>query len=110
LHRRPLDLGEIADLRLGEFDVVDRLRGDLGDKRVDLAFGEAKAWRRPFVKALAEFAHRHVTALGDIGNYPLDGAADLGVGLFLLAAERRLFDVSWHISSYSITSSASASR
>ena len=58
-HRFALDLGEIADLRLREADVVERLRRDLRDHRGDLGIGQAEARRRPFVEALAEFAHRH---------------------------------------------------
>src|SRR5437016_7162898 len=48
--RGALDLGKISDLRLGEFDVVDRLRRDLDDECRDLVFREAKASWRPFVK------------------------------------------------------------
>ena len=66
--RGALDLGEIADLGLREFDVVDRLRRDLGDECGDLVVRQAKARRRPFVEALAELAHRRVAALGDIGD------------------------------------------
>ena len=90
LQRGALDLGEIADLRLREFDVVDRLRRDLGDECRDLVLGQAKARRRPFVEALAKFAHRRVAALGDIGDDGLDRAPDFGVGFFLLSGERRL--------------------
>jgi hypothetical protein len=96
LQRGALDLGEVADLRLGEFDVVDRLRRDLGNECGDLILGEAKARWRPFVEALAELAHRRIAALGDIGDDRLDRAANLGVGLFVLAGESRSFDVAGH--------------
>ena len=79
-----------------EFNVVDGLRRDLGDECGGLAFREAKAWRRPFVKPLAELAHRCIAALGDIGDDGLNRAPDLGIGFFLLAGQRRPFDVPRH--------------
>ena len=84
-HRRPLDLGEMPDLRLREFDVVDRLRRDFGDQCRNLVLGEAEARRRPFVEPLRHFTHRRIAPSGDIGNDALDRAADPGVGRFLLA-------------------------
>ena len=95
--RSPLDLGKIADLPLREFDVVDRLRRHLGDERGDFVVGEAEARRRPFVEAFAEFAHRRIAALGDIGDDAFDRGASLGVGLFLLAGERGSLDVAGHL-------------
>jgi hypothetical protein len=86
----------MADLLLREFDVLDRLRRDHGDERLDLARAEAKAWRRPFVKTFRQFAHCLIAAPGDIGNNGLDRAADLSVGLFLLAGQRRRFYVLRH--------------
>jgi hypothetical protein len=83
----------MADLGLCEFDVVDRLRRDPGDERLDLIRAEAEATRRPFVKALRQLAHRGVAAFGDISDDRLDHAADLSVGLFLLAGERCRLDV-----------------
>jgi hypothetical protein len=59
---------------------------------VDLVIGQPETRRGPFVKALAEFAHGRVAALSDIGDDGFDGAADLGVGLFLLTRHRRGLD------------------
>src|SRR6516165_6454247 len=87
LQRGALDLGEIADLRLREFDVVDRLRRDLGDECGDLAVAQAKSRRRPFVEPLAELSRRRVTTFGDICDDSLDRNADPRVGFFLLASE-----------------------
>src|SRR5262245_20275906 len=98
----------MADLLLREFDVVDRLRCNLGDERRDLVRGQAKARRRPFVKAIYGLAHCGIAALSNIDDDGLDRAPDLRVGLFLLAGERRRFNVSRHRPSYSITSFASA--
>ena len=39
LQRGALDFGEAADLSLGELDVVDGLRRDLGDEVFDLRHG-----------------------------------------------------------------------
>ncbi len=96
LQRGALDLGEVADLRLGEFDVGDGLRRDLRDESADLVVGQPKARRRPFVEFLGQFAHRRVAARADIGDDALDGAADLGVGLVLGPGQRRGFDVARH--------------
>ena len=71
-HRGALDLGEIADLRLREFDIVDRLRRDLGDQCRNLVLGEAEARRRPFVEPLRQVAHRRVAPFGDIGDDGFD--------------------------------------
>jgi hypothetical protein len=86
----------MAALLLREFDVFDRLRCDLGDEGLDLVDAEAKAWRRPFVETLRQFAHCLIAALGDIRNNGLDRAADLSVGLFLLAGQRRRLDMPGH--------------
>lgn len=94
--RGALDLGEMADLSLGEFDVLDGLRRDLGDEIADRGIAEAEARRRPFVETLRQFAYRPIAALGDIGDDRLDRGADLGVGFFLLAGQRRPLDVSGH--------------
>jgi hypothetical protein len=94
--RGALDLREMADLRLCEFDVVDRLRRDLGDEPDDLVLREFEARRRPFIEALAELAYCRIAAFGDIGDDRLNGAPDFGVGFFLSAGERRPFDVAGH--------------
>jgi hypothetical protein len=96
VHRAPLDLGEIADLRLREFDVLDRLRRDFVEECGNLVLGEAEARRRPFVEPLRHFAHRRVAPFGDIRDDALDDAADLGVGLFVLAGQRRPLDLPGH--------------
>jgi len=86
----------MADLRLGKFDVVDRLRRHFGDQRRNLISAQLETRRRPFVEAFRQFAHRLIAAFGDIGDDRFDGAPDLGVGFFLPAGERRCFDVLGH--------------
>src|SRR5437588_4802233 len=51
---------------------------------------------RPFVEPLRHFTHRRIAPSGDIGDDALDRAADPGVGRFLLAGQRRPFDVPGH--------------
>ncbi len=96
LERGALELGEIADLGLREFDVGDGLRRDLGDEGGDLGSGQAEARRRPFVEFFREFAHRSVAARADIGDDALDRAADLGVGFVLAPGQRAGFDLARH--------------
>src|SRR5579884_993289 len=96
LQRGALDLGEVADLRLGEADVVERLRRDPGDEVADLRLRQAEARRRPLVEALAELAHRRVAARAHIGDDRFDRGAGFGVGLVLGAGERGGLDVARH--------------
>ena len=96
LHRITLDLREVADLRLREFDVGDRLCRHSGEERADLLRRQAKARGRPFVEALGKFADRLVAALPDIGEDRFDRRLDLGVRLFLLARQRGRLDVARH--------------
>src|SRR5438132_13637781 len=56
LYRRPLRLGEVAHLRLSELNVVDGLRGKLGETIFNLLLGQAKSGRVPFVELLGDFA------------------------------------------------------
>ena len=86
----------MADLRLGKFDVVDRLRRHFGDQRRNLISAQLETRRRPFVEAFRQFAHRLIAAFGDIGDDASDRAPDLRVGLFLLAGKRRSLHVRGH--------------
>jgi hypothetical protein len=90
-HRGALKLGKMADLRLCEFDVLDRFGRHFGNQRLNLTGTQPKARRRPFVETLAEFAHCCIAAFRDVGDDRLDRAADLCVGLFLLSGQRRFF-------------------
>src|ERR1044071_7668773 len=76
-HRFALDFGEVADLRLREADVVERLRRDFLHYRGDVAVGQAESRRRPVAKALAEVADGAVAARPDIGDDRLDRLARL---------------------------------
>ena len=78
-HRFALDAGEVADLGLGEGDVLDDAGRHRGDQRVDLPGAEAKALRRPVVEFLRQRADRRVAASLDIGEDVLDRLADRAV-------------------------------
>jgi hypothetical protein len=99
LQRGALDLGEITDLRLSKFDIVNGLRRNFGNERLDLSGAQTKARRRPFVEAFRQRAHCSIAALCDIGEDGLHYAADLGVRFFLRTGERSVLDVSRHVSS-----------
>ena len=97
LERGALDLGEIADLRLREFDVVDGLRRQ--------PWRRGRGFRRRDRRKLGgdhlsnfsdKLAYRRVAASGDIGDDAFDRAADFGVGLVLLAGQRGGLDVPGH--------------
>jgi len=94
--RGALDLREIADLRLREFDIADGLWRHLGDEPDDLVLREFEARRRPLIKALAELAYCRIAAFGDIGDDRLNRAPDFGVGFFLSAGERPILGRAAH--------------
>ncbi|MCY1308908.1 hypothetical protein D9M70_589510 [compost metagenome] len=89
VHRVLLHLGEAADLRLGEADIVEGLLRQAGNAGVDLLLGEAEAFRRPLVELPGVLAHRRIAALFDIREDAFDGGAHLrlvaGLGLGRLA-------------------------
>jgi hypothetical protein len=69
---------------------------NLGYEAADLVIRQPETRRRPFVKAVAEFAYGRVAALADIRDDGFDGAADLGVGLFMQTRQRRRLDMPVH--------------
>ena len=92
-HRVALDLGEVADLGLGELDVLPDVGGHGSDQRVDLRRRQAEAFRRPVVELRRKGAHRRVAPGLDVGEDILDGAADSVVlGPLVLGAFRLLQD------------------
>ena len=76
--RVALDLREIADLLLREFDVFDDLLGKLAHAVLDFALAQAEVFRRPVVEFPRQVAHGCVAALLDVGEDVLDGLAYLG--------------------------------
>ncbi len=91
LQRVLLDLGEIADLRLREPDVVDFARRHGFDAGLDLRRAQLEGRRVPVVELARILAHRLVAALLDVGQDGLHGLADLGdVGGILLGADAGL--------------------
>ena len=92
-HRVALDPGEIADLGLGELDVLADVGGHGSDQRVDLRRRQAEALRRPAVELLGQRADRRVAPGLDVGEDVLDRAADRVVlGALVLGALRLLQD------------------
>ena len=103
LHRGALDLGEVADLRLREFDVVDRLRRDLGDQAADLVRRTGESSAATICRSARDSSRTAASPrVRDIGDDGLDRAAGLGVGFFLLAGERGGLDVPGHGSSFNV--------
>ena len=95
-HRSALDLGEIADLGLREFDVVDRLRRDLGDQCLDLVRRSGESSAATICRSAPTIRAPRRRRVGDIGDDGFDRAADFGIGFFLLAGECGLLDVPGH--------------
>ena len=89
--RGALHLGEAADLCLSEFDVLDHLRGQAVDQRLDFRRRQAEVLRLPFVELRRQFAHRRIAARDDVIEDRLDCLAHLAVGReFLFLASRRV--------------------
>src|SRR6266702_4179946 len=85
LYRRPLRLGEVAHLRLSELNVVDGLRGKLGETIFNLLLGQAKSGRVPFVELLGDFAQSSFAAtlnIFDNASYDVADLLGIGRGLF----------------------------
>ncbi len=74
-----LNFRKAADLRLGEFDVLDRLGRDCLDQTRDLVIAEAESRWRPFVEFFRQGADSHIPLSGDIGKDRFDGRAHPGV-------------------------------
>ncbi len=72
-----LDFREVADLRLGELDVLDILFGDLIIAGVDLFPAEAEFLRRPAVELLGIIPERRIAARLDVVENALHGLAHL---------------------------------
>ncbi len=79
VERRLLLLGEIADLRLGEADVVEVALADFRDGALDFLLAQPEILRRPLVEFLRQLPDRLVAALLDGGQDRLDRFADFGV-------------------------------
>ena len=89
LQRRPLRLGEVAHLGLGELDVVDVALGELGQAALDLLLRKPERGWVPFVELLRNFAQSRLAATFDVFNNAGDDVADflrLGGGLLGRAA------------------------
>ena len=80
LHGVLLLLREVADLGLGELDVVEVALGDLRDGLLDLGRRQAEVLRLPIVEFLRQVADRRVLLLFDLREDAFDGAAHRGVG------------------------------
>jgi hypothetical protein len=79
LDGRALDRGEIADLSLGEADVLQIAWGDLCHGGVDLGLREDKTLRRPAIEFLRQVTDRRVAALLHVGEDLLDGSSHFRV-------------------------------
>ena len=90
------DFGEAADLRLGELDVVDHLRRQAVDQRLDLRLRQPELLRLPFVELRRQFAHRRVATAHDIVEDGLDRLADLAIGLEFLFLGRTTLQIADH--------------
>src|SRR5262249_55043976 len=77
LQRGALDLREVADLRLRELDVADRLLGQGADRGVDLLRTHTEAFRRPLVEAHRVLTHCGLAARGDVTEDAFDGLSYL---------------------------------
>jgi hypothetical protein len=74
--RVPLDLREIAHLRLGEFDILEITIGQLRETGFDLVFFQAIAFAIPLVELDGEFAHGRVSAFRNVGERLFHHGAD----------------------------------
>ena len=92
----PLRLGEAADLRLGEFNVVDDLPRQAVHQGRNFIRAQPERFRLPFVEPGGQFAHRRVAALRNIVEYRFHRSADLAVGRLLLRFRRALFQYPYH--------------
>ena len=95
--RRALDLREVLDLRLREFDVDDVLGIETVDAGIDLALRQAIGLAIEAVELDTEFAHRRVAARFDIGKHRLDRLADFRVGRRLLVGHRAALQPFRHV-------------
>ena len=91
-----LHLGETADLRLGELDVLDHLRRQAVDQRLDFRRGQPEILRLPLVEFHRQLAHRRVAASHDVIEDRLDRLAHLAVGLELLFVGRAALEITDH--------------
>ena len=82
--RRALDLREILDLCLREFDIDDVLPVEAVDATVDLGLRQTVGLAVHPVEFDAQFAHRRIAARLDIGKRRLDRLANLRVDCRLL--------------------------
>ena len=94
--RRLSASGEIAHLRLGEFDVVEIALLDLADGALDLGRRQLEGSRRPVVEFLRQIAHGGVLARIDIGKDLLDRLAHFGVGFLDRARVHSALEVAGH--------------
>ena len=78
-HRGALGLGEAADLRLGETDVVHIAGRDLLHGSFDFRGAEAEVFRFVAVEFRREFADGGVAARLDVGKGCFDGGTGAGV-------------------------------
>ncbi len=77
LERRPLRQGEVADLRLGELNVRERLRRQGAHTVLDLVARKPEGRRRPLVELLGVLAHGLLAVSTDVAEDPLDCLANL---------------------------------
>ncbi|MOA23216.1 hypothetical protein D3C78_1438220 [compost metagenome] len=78
-HRVPLDLGEVAHLRLGERDVLDLARRQLLAGGLDLRARQAEVRGVPVVELAAVVPYGVVATGFDVADDVFDGSAHLGV-------------------------------
>ena len=91
-----LHLGKAADLRLRELDVLDHLRRQAVDQRLDLRRRQPEILRLPLVELHRQLAHRRVAAPHDVVEDRLDGLAHLAVGFEFLFVGRATLQITDH--------------
>ena len=79
-YRQHLDLREAANLGLGKADVVECLRCDGGDTRVDFRLAQPETRRCPPIEARGIVAHRGLATRLDVIDDVLDRRAHGGIG------------------------------
>jgi hypothetical protein len=89
-----LVLGEPADLRLRELDVLDRLLRHLADDRFHI--GWTQFFWNPLVELLRVLAHRRIAALPHVGEDRLHGLTHFPVELIGERLRDAAFEVGWH--------------
>ena len=91
-----LHLGKAADLRLGELDVLDHLRRQAIDQRLNFCGGQAEILRLPLVELHGQLAHCRIAASHDVIEDRLDRLAHLTVGRELLLVGSAPLEITDH--------------